>query len=345
MRHGGRLADARAAYPHAPLPWLDLSTGVNPFPWRRAVFRNADATRLPDPADTAALEAAAAENFGARPAQVVALPGSELGIRLLPHILGAQRIGIVSPTYGSHAEAWQAAGRDVRAIDAQIEPFAHDAVVLVNPNNPDGRTLTASEIVFLAERMQASGGWLIVDEASADATPDLSVAFKAGGRLIVLRSFGKFYGLAGLRLGFVVCDPALADKVRTLVGDWPVNAAAVAAGRAAYADTAWKIRVHKRLARAAKTLSSLLEHNSFTVIGGTSLFRLVTHTRAARCFATRAEAGCWCARSRTNPSGCGSACRQPRIGLGWRGPWTSTSASPAAMRAPSSLRLPTWGPT
>ena len=291
MRHGGRLADARAAYAHAPTPWLDLSTGVNPFPWRGAALKNADHTRLPDPADRAALEAVAAESFGAHPAQVVAVPGSELGIRLLPHVLGAQRIGIVSPTYGSHAEAWRAAGREVRMIDAQIDPFAHDAVVLVNPNNPDGRALEASEIAFLAERMKASGGWLIVDEAFADATPDLSVASKAGGRLIVLRSFGKFYGLPGLRLGFVVCDSALADKVRGLVGDWPVSAAAIAAGRAAYADTARQTRMHKRLAAAAKKLDALLARSGFTVIGGTSLFRLVTHPRAEQCFQTLAEAG------------------------------------------------------
>lgn len=287
MRHGGRLAAARAAFPGVAEPWIDLSTGVNPTPWRGKVLRAIDASRLPDPADTAALEEAAALAFGTSPGCVAAVPGSDTALRLLPYLIAAARVGIVSPTYEGHAEAWAAAGKTVSAIGAEIDAVAYDAVVLANPNNPDGTTRTAESVMALAAR----GNWLMVDEAFADVTPEISVANRAGGRLVVLRSFGKFYGLPGLRLGFVVADPVLAARVRGAFGDWPVSAAAITAGRAAYADTAWQERTRKNLARNAARLDKLLLRCGFRVVGGTPLFRLVAHPEATRCFRILAEAG------------------------------------------------------
>ncbi|MBX7200090.1 MAG: threonine-phosphate decarboxylase CobD [Rhodospirillaceae bacterium] len=276
-RHGGRLAEARRLFPHAPTPWIDLSTGVNPVPWTGEGV--ADDGKLPDPEATAALEYAAAGMFGVAADHVAAVPGTELALRLLPVITGARRVGIVSPTYSSHEQAWSASAvRRVARGDMDIGGL--DALVIGNPNNPDGAVISRNEVLVLAERMERRNGWLIVDEAFADATPELSVADKAFGRLIVLRSFGKFFGRPGVRLGFVVAGCGVLVRLKGLVGEWPVSTLATVVGAAAYADRSWHQATRARLGEDAKLLDQELTKAGFTVIGGTSLFRLATHERA-----------------------------------------------------------------
>jgi cobalamin biosynthetic protein CobC len=286
LGHGGRLGAARKAYPDAPSPWLDLSTGINPTPYPAPALTPGAWSRLPDPEAIQALERAAAAAFGVKdPARVVAAAGSEALIRLAPHLLPARRIGVAVRTYGGHAEAWRTAGADVRV---DTDPIA-DLRVVVNPNNPDGRTLSPDQVLGLTR------GALLVDEAFADSAPGLSVAPLAGSpgheRLMVLRSFGKFYGLAGARLGFLVAEPALAARVRQALGDWPVSGPAIAAGLAAYADTAWATQTRLRLAEDAARLDVLLRAARFEVVGGTSLFRLARAPDAPRRFETLARAG------------------------------------------------------
>jgi cobalamin biosynthetic protein CobC len=161
--------------------------------------------------------------------------------------------------------------------------------VLVNPNNPSGRALSPDQVVDLTE------GPLLVDEAFADVDPALSVAPLAGApgheRLIVLRSFGKFYGLAGARLGFLVAEPALAARVRRALGDWPVSGPAIAAGLAAYADPAWAAQTRQRLIEGTVQLDSLLRRAGFEIAGGTLLFRLARAADAPRRFEVLAQAG------------------------------------------------------
>lgn len=285
-RHGGRLAEARRLFPNAPTPWIDLSTGVNPVPWQGE--EPADDSRLPDPEATTILEAAAAAMFGVQPDHVAAMPGTELALRLLPVITGARQVGIVTPTYSSHEQAW---GR-VRSLSrANSDIQGLDAVVLVNPNNPDGAVMPRDEVLALAERMERQNGWLIVDEAFADATPEISVADRAFGRLIVLRSFGKFFGRPGLRLGFVVAGRDVLAQLRGLVGDWPVSAQAIIVGGAAYADLAWQRRARARLMEDTARMDQVLTDAGFTVIGGTALFRLATHAQAGDRFHQLAEKG------------------------------------------------------
>lgn len=280
-RHGGSLDAARAAFPAAREPWIDLSTGVNPYPWRGLRPGRGDVTRLPDPKDIADLEAKAAATFGCDPACVAAVPGADIGLRFMPALTQATSAAIVSPTYGGHAEAWPAAlmisRHDTSTCDA-------DVIVVVNPNNPNG-DVTAQETLL------ARKNWLIVDESFAEVMPEISVAPHAGGRLVVLRSFGKFYGLPGLRLGFIVAAPDIIAKVRVLTGDWPVSADAIRLGAAAYADTAWQTRTRTRLAKTAARLDKLLTRNGFDIVGGTSLFRLAHRSDAAACFQRLGEAG------------------------------------------------------
>ncbi|CAN7331247.1 threonine-phosphate decarboxylase CobD [Phenylobacterium sp. LjRoot219] len=284
-RHGGRLAAARAAFPAAPQPWLDLSTGINPRPYPAPAASQAARARLPDPEALLALEAAAARAFDAPAERVTAVPGSEAAIRLLPDVLGVRRVAVAADTYGGHAEAWRAAGAEI--LD---QPQRADAWVVVNPNNPDGRTVASDELVASASRR-----WTIVDEAFVETDPQLSVAARAGdGRLIVLRSFGKFYGLAGLRLGFVVADDRVTAGLRARLGDWPLSADALAAGQAAYPDTAWAERTRRRLGRDAARLDRLLVRAGLTPVGGTSLFRLVRAPDARATFLRLARAGILC---------------------------------------------------
>jgi len=280
LRHGGRLSEAAAVFPHAPTPWLDLSTGINPVVWTGPRATLEDLRRLPDPEGLKALEAAAAAAFGvADPGRVVAVPGAEAGLRLLPELLKISGVEIAVPTYGGHEDAWRAAGVSIVA--------GGDALVVVNPNNPDGRMLSREALTDLAWE----GRWLIVDESFGEVTPALSVAGLEAERLIVLRSFGKFYGLPGVRLGFVVATPELAERLRQRLGDWPVSAEAIVMGRAAYADVAWQAAARTRLDRDADRLDTVLTAAGFEIVGGTSLFRLAAAPDAAQRFTRLCEAG------------------------------------------------------
>jgi cobalamin biosynthetic protein CobC len=213
-------------------------------------------------------------------------------LRVLPRLLPAKTVAVAGPTYSSHAAAWREAGAIVRSIPCRDLASADaDVVVAVNPNNPDGYRHAPDTLAWIADRQLARGGWLIVDEAFGETAPELSVADRAGAALIVLRSFGKFYGLAGVRLGFVLADAAVLAALRSVFGDWPVSAGAIAAGRAAYPDVAWRERTGASLTRKVARLDRLLSQARFELVGGTSLFRLCAADDAPRRFALLAERG------------------------------------------------------
>lgn len=292
--HGGRIDLARAAFPGV-ARWTDLSTGVAPWPYPLVEGRQA-AERLPDPVELAALEAAAAAAFGADPERVVAVPGSELAMRLLGMLLGRRsfvfRPAIMRPGYSGHAAMW--GGHDALACTiGKIRTIAptHDALVLARPNNPDGLVADPLLLEWTALTMAKRGGHLIVDEAFADATPDDSLAGATWPGLIVLRSFGKFFGLAGLRLGFVIAPPAIVADLRALVGDWPVSGPALATGLAAYRDTSWHAAQRQRLAAASDRLAETVTRHGLAVVGRTAFFVLVSARYRDRLFGHLAQAG------------------------------------------------------
>ncbi len=297
--HGGRLGAARAAYSQAPQPWIDLSTGINPKSYPAPRARGVTLNRLPDTGELSQLEAVAAAAFGVGDAQrVVATGGTEPALRLLPYVLRQKAAIVAGPTYGSHADGWEKAGVPSRVVpDAELESSIADqtALIVVNPNNPDGRLVGRDRLRLLHDAVASRGGVLVVDEAFAEVTPQASVADIAGTgvaeHLVVLRSFGKFYGLAGLRLGFVVGSPVVAARVRGVIGDWPVSVDALAAGLAAYADRQWAERMRVQLASAARRLDGLLSRYGFEVVGGTSLYRLVRAGDAPARFQRLAAAG------------------------------------------------------
>ena len=280
--HGGRLCVARSLFPNVPQPWIDLSTGINPssYPAPRASAQARN--RLPEPTELARLEAVAAEAFGvADPLRVVATGGTENALRLLPYVLKIGGATVAGPTYGSHSDAWSRAGAKVEVVaDSQLaaRSASGGAMTIVNPNNPDGRILGRDQLQSLHDSLRIKDGVLIVDEAFGDLAPQHTVANLAGSeaapRMLVLRSFGKFYGLAGVRLGFVIASPSIATTLRQLLGDWPVSVDALSAGLAAYADQAWAQSTRVRLNRAAQRLDGLLIRSGMSIVGGTSLYRL-----------------------------------------------------------------------
>lgn len=284
-RHGGGLMKAAAAYPDAPKPWLDLSTGINPEPWRGPRAPEAELNRLPDPGALAALETAAASAFGSAPERTAAAAGAEAAIRLLPLLLGVRSVEIVGPTYGAHAEAWRAAGVATRLIAAdQATASQAGVLVIVNPNNPDGRLTRRADLIAMARERSATGRWLVVDESFIECAPGDSVSDIDAPGLIVLRSFGKFYGLAGVRLGFMLAAPDLVLRLRALLGDWPVGADALIMGRGAYADADWRRRTEAALAERADRLDDVLSRAGFHIVGGTSLFRMTRTPHTALWF-------------------------------------------------------------
>ncbi len=288
--HGGNLSAARTAFPSAPLPWIDLSTGVNPYPWPAEYI--GDSTALPDPSEVTELEKVAASYFCSNEISIAALPGADIGLRLLPRLLSARSVAMVGATYQGHAEAWRAAGKDVRIVDRSLmDQCDADAIIIVNPNNPDGMATEPHVLQALLARQSARGRWLIVDESFTDVAPELSFVEAARPGLVILRSFGKFFGLPGVRLGFVIGDPAVVETIRSVTGAWPVSVNAVQVGRAAYANPQWHARTRRQLAAAAQELDVILTKSGFSVVGGTSLFRLVAHQDAERLFGNLAETG------------------------------------------------------
>ncbi|MEG3087513.1 aminotransferase class I/II-fold pyridoxal phosphate-dependent enzyme [Sphingomonas sp. PB4P5] len=268
--HGGRLDQAMACYPDAPLPWIDLSTGINPVPWQPSGPLAIDWGALPSLAALRELEARAAAYFGAPAETVAAVPGSDLALRLLPQLglPGPYRYG--TPGYRTHAEALP--GAIPVSIPVPIDDAASGAgtLLLANPNNPDGRLLSPAAL----DRLRGDG-WLVVDEAFADCLPEASIVPALPDRTIVLRSFGKFFGLAGLRLGFVIGPPEIVARVRALLGDWPVSSAAIALGTAAYRDAGWIAATRIALIDQAAALDGVLQRHGLVARGACPLFRLV----------------------------------------------------------------------
>ena len=202
---------------------------------------------------------------------------------------------VLGPTYSGHVEAWRDAGRDVSVAPspADLSPDCR-IVVLVNPNNPDGRRVAPGELVDLAGRLAAVGGLLVVDEAFADLEPEGSVLPRLGDEpIVVLRSFGKFYGLAGLRLGFALGHADVVARLGRLVGDWPVSGTAIRLGRQALADTDWQAETRARLRRGRERLAGLLAASGLGIAGGTDLFQLAVAADAVGLHEALARQGVW----------------------------------------------------
>lgn len=294
--HGGNLMAARALYGEPADGWLDLSTGINPNGYPVPPIPPDAWLRLPE---DDGLEAQAAAHYGVRDARaVLAVAGSQAAIRALPNLLPRGRVGIAQIGYSEYAPAFARAGHEVVALPEAA--FAGDLpddvrhLVVVNPNNPTARLLPAETLRNWHARLHARGGTLIVDEAFIEAFdngPTLAPLAGAPG-LVVLRSIGKFYGLAGARIGFTLAAPALLSALREALGHWTVNGPARAVVRAALADTAWQAATRTHLQLAGARLSALLNRHGLPN-AATPLFVWVPTPRAHIMHAELARAGIW----------------------------------------------------
>jgi len=302
--HGGKLDAARRLFPDAPEPWIDLSTGINPIPYQIGEIPTEAWTRLPQADDLAALENAARGAYGPGPgADVIAAPGTQAIIQWLPRIFPVRRVGILGHTYGEHAECWRAAGAEVVAAHSLADFAGCDAGVVVNPNNPDGRLIDPAELARAAQTLAAQGGLLVVDEAFMDVMPPgMSLIPDLPAGAIVMRSFGKAYGLAGLRLGFAVATGSLGEGLRAAMGPWAVSGPAIEIGRRALVDRDWLTAATARLGDESRQLDHLLTEAGFTLVGGTPLFRLAECGDAAMWFRKLGRAGILTRPFPTKPS-------------------------------------------
>lgn len=285
------MRKAALNYGIAEADWLDLSSGLAPWPFPIPEIPLRAWARLPETDD--GLEQAACEYYGAT--HVLPVAGSQAAIQLLPRLRRTGKVGVLSPCYAEHAEAWRRAGYIVREVlEQEVDFFLEslDVLVVVNPNNPTGLSLTPQRLLDWHARLAQRGGWLVVDEAFMDITPQLSLASQAHQvGLIVLRSFGKFFGLAGVRLGFVLAERNLLKLLAEQVGPWAVSGPTRVLGQVCLRDTVGHAQQRLRCESASQRLFDLLERHGLRPQGGCGLFQWMITDRAEQLHEFMAQRG------------------------------------------------------
>jgi len=290
LEHGGRLLQAVQRYGLPRERWLDLSTGINPVAWQGPAMPVSSWNRLPEDED--GLAEAAQDYYGAP--RVLPVSGSQAAIQTLPKLRDHSRVGVPVLGYNEHGHRWRVAGHDVvplaahefRAAAAEL-----DVLVISCPNNPTGERATPAELLEWHRRLADRGGWLVVDEAFADCAPEHSVArFTERDGLIVLRSLGKFFGLAGARVGFVLAPAPLLSRLSAVLGPWSLSGPSRWMARGALTDLKWQEGTRQSLRSASARLEAILSRSGLTPDGGCELFQwvrtpdaLAIHETLARC--------------------------------------------------------------
>jgi cobalamin biosynthetic protein CobC len=291
LEHGGNLRDAARHYGRD--DWIDLSTGINPHGYPAPAPSPGAWLRLPEP-DPALLAAACAYY---QASHLLPVAGTQAAIQALPRLRAPSRVAVSAPSYAEHAHHWGQHGHLLRQVAyAELEAAVDvsDVVVVVNPNNPTGETIAPVRLLDWATRLEARGGWLIVDEAFGDTATALSVAMHASQPgLIVLRSIGKFFGLAGLRLGFVAAHESLLRDLADLLGPWTISGPAQEIALAALTDSAWQQATRASLHQSGERMTRLLLGHGIAS-SGTALFRWWPQMQPEAFHAHMAARGIWC---------------------------------------------------
>jgi cobalamin biosynthetic protein CobC len=281
LEHGGRLRRAAHHYRIPLADWLDLSTGINPCAYPLPSIPEAAWQRLPEEDD--GLERAAAAYYGS--AELLPVAGSQAAIQALPALIPGARVSLLAPSYAEHAHAWRLRQPRLYAahtLEAAID--SSDVVVLVHPNNPTGVRFERDQLLDWHARLAQRGGWLIIDEAFIDSDPPAGSASLAAvaGRpgLVVLRSLGKFFGLAGARVGFVLAPAPLRLQLADLLGPWTVSGPARHVAQTALADRAWQQAARQRLAADSQRLAQVLQAAGLGTPSGPALFQSLDHAQA-----------------------------------------------------------------
>lgn len=292
LEHGGNLRDAAVHFGRDLADWIDLSTGLNPHGYPTPAIAAQAWHRLPE-ADPKLLQAAA-RYYGAP--SLLAVAGTQAAIQALPQLRAPSRVVVAAPSYAEHAHHWAKHDHTMHQVPyAGLDAALPDCDVLVvcNPNNPTGATVAPVRLLGWADQLAARGGWLVVDEAFADTDPALSIAAHSGRTgLIVLRSIGKFFGLAGARVGFVAAEAALLARLADALGPWTIGGPAQQIGIAALTDAAWQSATFERLALDGARLHALLARHGISA-QGTALFQWWPEPRARAFWQHMAERGIW----------------------------------------------------
>ncbi len=296
LEHGGNLSYAAHHFGRPLHRWLDLSTGINPHGWPVPPIPPELWQRLPQ--EDTIMEAAQLA-LGLPHALTVA--GSQAAIQTLPRLRPRCRVGISSLTYAEHAASWLRQGHEVIFWSGNYPPDDVDILIIINPNNPTGSRIPLHSLWSWHANLAARGGWLIVDEAFMDATPEDSLlhalprfaqeALPEG--LIILRSLGKFFGLAGARVGMVGAAPALLERLADHLGPWPVSAPSRWIASQAWSDTIWQESMRNKLSRESMRLQTTLERYGLSPQGSTALFQWVVSHQARSLHEKLAHQGIW----------------------------------------------------
>jgi cobalamin biosynthetic protein CobC len=293
LEHGGNLQQAAQQYGRPLADWLDISTGIHPQHYPIPALSPALFQRLPHAPD--ALQAAARAYYACQ--HVLACAGSQAALQALPTLRAPCRVAMPSIMYQEHAHAWQRAGHQVQFFD-QI-PDDHllqntDVLLVCNPNNPTGYLYPSDTLLDWHAQLAARGGWLVVDEAFMDTTPQHSLASHSGQTgLWVLRSLGKFFGLAGLRVGFLLGEPQALAQLESLLGPWTITGPSQFIASQALADHHWQQQMREHLPTQSAQLAQLLSQHGLTPTGGTDLFQYVPHSASRALQQALAEQGVW----------------------------------------------------
>lgn len=309
--HGGNLAEAARLFPQAPQPWIDLSTGINPNAYPIPAVPLEAYHRLPAPSALTDLESVARLAYGAPPASsVLAAAGTHPILTSLSRLLPHARVAILGPTYAEHAHVWRRAGNAVEVVQDLGALLKSDVAVIVRPNNPDGRFEPRRELDDLLGQSRRTGQLLIIDEAFVDLFPPGSslVDGVPEANLLVLRSFGKTYGLAGLRLAFAIGRADNIAPLRAELGPWPVSGPAIAIAARALDDASWLARARAEAEAASHWLIDLMMRNGLPTTASAPLFHCIDHDAAATLFHHLGRCGIYVRRFADQP-------RRLRIGL------------------------------
>ena len=244
--HGGALHRASAEFAIKPEHWIDLSTGISPNSWPVPTLPEQVWRSLPDAEDD--LLATAANYYGCHKSELLPISGSQFAIEQIPQLIKTGSVAVAIWGYAEHSYRWQLAGHklhwysDYQQLEKLLSSGQVDSAVVINPNNPSTELFTQTQLLTLLGMLQTSRGNLLVDEAFMDSCAEHSLCNLLADQpcpegLIILRSVGKFFGLAGIRLGFVIASENFIQCLEQQLSPWAVNHAARWIGQRALIDT------------------------------------------------------------------------------------------------------------
>ncbi|MBL1417744.1 MAG: threonine-phosphate decarboxylase [Moritella sp.] len=288
--HGGQLQQVALQYARPIAEWLDLSTGISPTSYPIPSIPTSVWQQLPQPSQS--LITAAKHYYGTD--NIVATSGSQAVIKQLPSIFkqhvaeqfiseqstGTSTVWLPLVGYKEHERAWREQGFTIQQytqLPTSAQLTANCIVVVINPNNPTGELFTRNTLLALLDNIQTLKGWLILDEAFMDVVePSQSIiAHTDNPHLLVLRSVGKFFGLAGIRLGFLSAHPQWLQALEKLSSPWEVNGPAQYITEIALMDRQWQQQQLLSLTALSATLELLLMTTFDCPVAGSALFKTI----------------------------------------------------------------------